>query len=119
MSGTGKPGWAKSPPELVARFDEVLARQPGAQIRQMFGYPAAFVGGNMATGLHQETWMVRLPEDARGELLGLAGARVFEPMAGRPMREYVVLPPSVIGDDAALDGWIARSIAFAASLPAK
>lgn len=85
----------------------------------MFGYPAAFVGGNMSTGLHQDAWMVRLPEGARAELLALDGARVFEPMAGRPMREYVVLPPSVVGDDAALDLWVARSIAYAASLPAK
>ena len=40
-------------------------------------------------------------------------------MPGRTMRGYATLPPDVVADDAALDGWLEKAIAFAASLPAK
>ena len=40
-------------------------------------------------------------------------------MPGRTMKGYATLPPDVIDDDAALDGWITRALAFAGSLPAK
>ena len=56
------PSFTKSSPELVARFDEVAARHPAAQRRKMFGYPALFVGGNFATGLFEESWVVRLAD---------------------------------------------------------
>ena len=56
------PPFTKSSPALVARFDEVAARHPAAQRRKMFGYPAMFVGGNFATGLFEESWVVRLAD---------------------------------------------------------
>jgi len=112
------PRWKKSSEELVALFDAVLAGQPGAERRQMFGYPAAFVNGNMVTGLHQDDWMVRLGEKDRAALLA-KGGRAFEPMLGRPMREYVVLPKVVLGERRALAVWIRRGIDYTAALPAK
>ena len=39
--------WKKSPPELVATFDAAIAGKPGVERRQMFGYPCAFLNGNM------------------------------------------------------------------------
>src|SRR5512140_1481941 len=59
------PGFAKSPPELIARFHEVTDELPGAEHRLMFGYPALFVGGNMVSGLYESTWFVRLAEPER------------------------------------------------------
>jgi len=112
------PRWRKSPPELVALFEAVLAGEPQAERRQMFGYPAAFVNGNLATGLHQADWMVRLGEPDRAALAA-QGGRPFEPMQGRPMREYVVLPKAVLSERRALAGWIRRGIAYTAALPAK
>ena len=47
--------------------------------RQMFGYPAAFVGGNMVTSPHLDRWVVRLPDDAREELLAIDGSTPFLP----------------------------------------
>ena len=49
--------------ELVERFSAVLERHPEAVRKQMFGYPAAFMGGNMATGLFADRWIVRLAGD--------------------------------------------------------
>lgn len=120
------PSFAKSPPELVARFDAVAARvlagtgeHPAAQRRQMFGYPALFVGGNLATGLFADTWMVRLGRADLEALLAMPGAAPFSPMPGRTMTGYATLPAGVVSDDAALDAWVRRALAFAASLPAK
>ncbi len=111
--------WEKSPPELVAAFGALVARRPELTARKMFGYPAAFVGGHMTTCLHEQRWIVRLPGDARVELLALPGATLFEPMTGRPMKEYVVLPPAIVGDREALEGWVDRAIAFVRTLPPK
>jgi len=113
------PAFTKSPPELVERFSAAVERHPEAQPRKMFGYPALFVGGNLTTGLFRDRWMIRLPDDDRAELLALPGAGPFEPMAGRPMKGYAVLPTDVVDDDAALDGWLERAIAFVRTLPAK
>lgn len=113
------PTFEKSPPELVARFDEVLNRFDGTKRRKMFGYPAAFVGGNLVTSLHETRWVVRLPDEERAELLALPGAKPFEPMPGRPTTGYACLPPSIVDDDAALDRWVARALAFGGTLPLK
>jgi len=112
-----KMSWKKSPPELIARFDEALPRDPRVERRQMFGYPCAFTNGNMFTGLHQDKLFVRLAEKERGELLRRAGARPFEPMPGRPMAEYVVVPDSLPRQQ--LAKWIAAALEYASALPAK
>jgi TfoX/Sxy family transcriptional regulator of competence genes len=113
------PGFAKSPPELIARFHEVTDEMPGAEHRLMFGYPALFVGGNMISGLYESTWFVRLADPPRSELLALDGAGPVEIMPGRAMAGYVALPPALIGDDRAIRNWLERAIAFGETLPAK
>ena len=120
MSDGGRPmpSFAKSSPALVARFEAVAARHPDAQRRKMFGYPALFVGGNYATGLYEESWVVRLGADDLDALMA-AGGEGFSPMPGRSMKGWAALPAEVVADDEALDRWLARSFAFAASLPAR
>jgi hypothetical protein len=108
----------RSPAELVERFGTVLARFPDVARRQMFGYPAAFVGGNMATGLHGARWIVRLGDADQVELRG-RGGQAFEPMPGRPMRGFLVVPEDVVADDAAIDEWVGRAVACAAAMPPK
>jgi hypothetical protein len=112
------PSFTKSPPELVERFSAVLDRYPDAVRKKMFGYPAAFVGGNMATGLFAEQWVVRLPDAEIGDAKA-AGAEGFEPMPGRAMKSFVVIPPGDVADDAAIVRWVERGLAHAGSMPAK
>jgi TfoX/Sxy family transcriptional regulator of competence genes len=109
----------KTPQAVADAFHAALPEDPRAQRRKMFGYPGAFVGGNMFAGTHGEHVIVRLPEAARNELLARPGARVFEPMAGRPMREYVVVPDEVMDDPDALRGWVARAFEHGTTLPAR
>lgn len=85
----------------------------------MFGYPCAFVNGNMFTGLHQEALIVRLGEEDRKRLIEEVGASQFEPLPGRPMREYVALPETVLIDREQLTEIIRSARDFAASLPPK
>jgi hypothetical protein len=113
------PDFTKSPPELLGRFDEVVARLPDVERRLTFGYPCLYVGGNMVSGLHRATWFVRLGAEEAAVLLGIDDARKFEPMPGRPMTGYVVMPPAIIADDAAVLDWVERSIAFGRTLPPK
>jgi TfoX/Sxy family transcriptional regulator of competence genes len=113
------PGFAKSPPELVERFRSITEDLPGAERRQMFGYPCLFAGGNMVSGLHGSNWFVRLGDAERAELLAEDGAGPFEVMPGRAMAGYAVMPSSVILDDAAVRGWVERAIEFGRSLPPK
>ena len=63
--------WRKSPPALIEAFDAALPQDPRAERRTMFGYPCAFVGGQMLAGLHQERLVVRLDERGRTELLAI------------------------------------------------
>lgn len=113
------PHMPASPPELKERFAVVLGRFPELEQRQMFGYPAAFVAaGHMVTGLHGSNWIVRLSEPDQEELR-VAGGVDFEPMPGRPMKGFVSVPTEFIDDDDALDAWIGRAAAHAASLPPK
>ena len=113
------PSFGPSPEALVARFDDVAARHASAERRKMFGYPALFVAGNLATSLYANGWCVRLSAEDCATVLALPGAAPFAPMPGRPMKGWAVLPPDVVRDDTALDDWIVRSLAFAGSLPPK
>jgi TfoX/Sxy family transcriptional regulator of competence genes len=117
--GRDMPSWSKSPVHLQEAFANALERFPDVERRQMFGYPAAFLNGNMWTGLHTTNWVVRLPDAAREELLRIAGARAFEPMPGRPMTGFATLPPSVLADPEALHGWLSRAWQHAATMAPK
>jgi hypothetical protein len=57
----------------------------------MFGNAGAFVNGNMFMGLFGADIGVKLPDDARRELLEVEGVGPFGP-AERPMGGYVTLP---------------------------
>lgn len=114
----GMDAWRKSKPETVERFHEAAAGIEGLEIRKMFGYPAGFIGGNLATSLHQDTLIVRLPEDERLARLS-DGWQQFEPMPGRPMREYLALPDAVAADPTEARRWMERAAAYVRTLPPK
>jgi TfoX/Sxy family transcriptional regulator of competence genes len=114
------PRWQRAPQELTELFAKLQdGLPPEAEKRKMFGYPCSFVNGQMFAGLHQTNMVLRLGEKERAEFLSIAGARVFEPLPGRVMKEYVVVPSALLADDRALFKWTLRAFTFARSLPPK
>lgn len=99
-------------------FASVVPDHPAVSIRPMFGQLSAFVNGNMFMGIFGEDVLVRLPEADRADVIG-AGGSVFEPMAGRPMKAYVVLPGAWRDEPDRIREWAARSLDHAEELPPK
>ena len=100
-------------------FESVLPGDPRVRSRQMFGSVAGFVNGNMFMGLHGSALFVRLSEGDRAELLKDDGASVFEPMKGRPMKEYVLVPAEWRQQPDKVLEWVERSLEWAGTMPEK
>ena len=111
--------WEKPTERTIALFDSVVPRHATIERRQMFGFPVAFAQGHMFMGLHENRMILRLGEAERARFVAAFAARLFEPMAGRPMREYVVAPEALLADRAELQSWCDRALAYALSLPPK
>lgn len=111
--------WTKSPKGLIDLFALSLPEGPGLERRVMFGYPAAFVNGNMFAGLFQDSAMARLPPSLAERLIADHGARPFEPMPGRPMRAYLVLPDEIVEDEARFAETLRAAYAYTAAMPPK
>ncbi len=110
--------WKKSPLELQQQFLEMMTYF-SVENRQMFGYPCCFVNGNMMSGLHEENWIVRLSEKDREKFQKTFSTRPFEPMKGRVMREYLVIPLEVRSKSSLLKEWLEASFSYVSSLPPK
>jgi len=111
--------WKPAPREAVAAFEATTSGLPGAEPRKMFGYSCVFTKGNMFAGLHEAGMVLRLPDEHRAEFLRLKGAAQFEPMPGRVMREYVVVPKVLLKAPEQLREWVEKSLSYVSSLPAK
>jgi TfoX/Sxy family transcriptional regulator of competence genes len=112
------PEFTKPPATLVETFTRAIADLPNVQLRQMFGYPAAFTRAQMFASLFQDQMIVRLSEEDR-RALAEEGARPFEPIPGRPMREYVTVPDAIRDSPSAAREWLLKAQTYASSLPPK
>ena len=111
--------WKKPSQELIALL--IARMEPhGAQKKTMFGSTTYFANGYMLIGVHEDHIFLRLPEAGRQELLSrFKDAAQFEPMKGRPMREYMIIPPALYEDRESFNKWIEQSMDYVMSLPAK
>jgi TfoX N-terminal domain len=114
-----RPKMVKSPETLVALFESAMKDFPDLKPRKVFGYPCGFVNGYMTVGLYAEDLFVRLPSDEQAVLLRATGGRHLEPMPGRPMSDYVVVPVSIREKKAKLKQWIEKAVSYSRSLPPK
>ena len=111
--------WTKSPQSLIDLFDKSVPASASVSRRKMFGYPAAFANGNLFIGLHQDDFIMRLSEEDRARFTAQYGERTFEPMKGRPMREYVRLPEELLTDARKRAPWIRQSLKYAGGIKPK
>src|SRR5207237_9424032 len=97
-SAASEMAWKKSPPELVRAFDRLVPATRAVERRTMFGYPAAFVGGNMFAGLHEDRFVLRLGDEDLADAKRL-GAKDFEPMPRPALKGWLSLrEPPLAGD---------------------
>ena len=78
--------------ESIDLFQSLVPEDDRVMVRPMFGNISAFVNGNMFFGMFGNDLFLRLSDEDRIELLKNKGASALEPMKGRPMEDYVVVP---------------------------
>lgn len=100
-------------------FRSVLPDDPRVTVRPMFGNISGFVNGNMFMGLFGNDLFVRVSDQDREELLKEKGASLLEPMKGKPMKEYVVIPQDWRKQRATVRAWVSKSLDWASKLPQK
>ena len=101
-----------------AFFRSVVPDHPAVGVRPMFGNLAAFVNGNMFMGLFGPDLFLRLSDDDQA-VVQKAGGGSFEPMPGRAMSGYVVVPEAWREQPKKLATWVERSLEWAMALPPK
>ena len=109
----------KPDPAVAELFHRLVAKRGELEVRKMFGHPCTFRNGNMCIGTFGAEIFLRLGEADRKTASKLPGVRPFVPMPGRPMREYLVFPTSILDDPRAAARWIGRSVRFVGTLPPK
>ena len=62
---------------------------------------------------------VRLPPDELAAVLAAGEATTLQVMPGREMKGYAVMPEEVVADDARVDEWVGRALAYTATMPPK
>ena len=113
------PPMPKQDPKAKAFFESIVPTDhPGVTVRPMFGNTSAFVNGNMFMGVFGTDLLLRLPDGERSEIES-EGGRTFEPIPGRPMTGYVLIPPAWHKQPKRVREWAMRSLSYAGALPAK
>ena len=113
------PKWEKPTEGLIEKFYASLPDDSRVERRKMFGLPCAFVNGNMSVGMFAQSIMVRLNEKERGDCIRKKGAKQFEPMPGRPMKEYIEVPEDVVNNQKTLKEVVQQSVNYVLGLKPK
>src|SRR6202022_1863580 len=104
--------------QAKASFQKLVPAEPAVTTRPMFGNLAGFVNGNMFCGLFGEDLFVRVSEDDQAKVRK-QGGRAFEPMAGRAMTGYVLVPAGWQKKPDATRAWIVTALSWSRALPPK
>ena len=107
-------------PGLADRIRDSLHGLAGSPLdeKKMFGGLCFLLAGNMVAGILGDDLMARVGPSAYTELLREPGAAEMD-FTGRPMKGMIKVDAAVLDDDAALQLWLSRCLAFAMTLPPK
>ncbi|HVH16528.1 MAG TPA: TfoX/Sxy family protein [Candidatus Angelobacter sp.] len=100
-------------------FRSLVPEDARVTVRPMFGNISAFVNGNMFFGVFGSDLFLRLSNEDREELLKSKGASLLEPMKGRPMKDYVVIPKTWREQPETIRSWIDKSLEWSSKLTPK
>ena len=74
----------------------------------------------MFVGVHGDKLFLRLSNADISEIMSdYKNVTAFEPMPGRAMKGYVVLPKTIYLDNKLFSEWLDKSIKYVSSLPEK
>ena len=104
--------------QAKAAFRKLVPPDPAVSTRPMFGNLSAFVNGNMFCGLFGEDLFVRVSDEDQAKIRK-QGGKPFEPMAGRAMTGYVVVPSGWQKNPDATRAWIVTALTCSKALPPK
>jgi hypothetical protein len=100
--------------ETLARVRRMLARRDDVVEKRMVGGLSFSVGDRMFCGVTGRGLLIRVGADA-------VAAATAEPhvtrmtLGGKPLAAFVLVEPAGYADDAALEAWLVRGLAFVAA----
>lgn len=104
--------------QFVSRIREFIRTYPGYSEKRMFGGICFMIHGNMCVGNWKGSLVVRLDKKDHDAIQSEKHTSPFD-VTGRVMKGWALVSPDGIRTDKQLNGWIARSAEFVASLPPK
>jgi hypothetical protein len=111
--------WQKPTPEMIATFEDILPSDRRVERKKIFGCPTGFVNGNMFAGLHENRVVLRLSDEGRQRLTKTHRVKAFEPLPGRVMKGWIVVPSGIVAERKSLKDLAGEAFAHTASLPPK
>jgi hypothetical protein len=111
--------WKKASTPLADSLAEQLVTT-GCVRSTMFGCPVFTLHGRIVAGVFGDSVFLHLsPSGCAAIRAANDEVAPFEPIAGRPMREYVVIPDSMCERGEVFTHWLEQALEYAAWLPPK
>ena len=105
--------------DLANRIRELILSEPGVSEQKMFGGLAFLINGNMSVSASgRGGLLLRVDPADTDKLLSKRHTRPFE-MRGRAMDGWLFVDVEGVRTKRELERWVARSVAYARSLPRK
>ena len=104
--------------DTASRVRELLAGEPGAFEKKMFGGLSFIISGNMACGVLNDDLVVRVGPDAHNDAMAQPHVRPMD-FTGRPMKGMVYVGAAGFESHDDLKVWVDRGLRFARSLQPK
>lgn len=102
-------------------LDDRLQSALGAFVmerKRMFGGTCYMLNGNMLLGTFRGGLMARVAKADHAATVSLPGASPME-MKGRVMEGFILVEAGAVEEDADLQAWVDRALAYNATLPVK
>ena len=103
---------------LADRIRKSLAKKKNVTEKKMFGGLAFMLNDKMCVGVDKDDLVLRCAPEKTDELLLKKGVRLFD-LTGKPMNGWLLVSPEGHKTDKQLEDWIASSMDFVLSIPAK
>ena len=103
---------------LAQRIRDVIGSRSDIEEKKMFGGIAFMLNGNMCCGVVKADLCLRLGKEGTAAALEETHVRPMD-FTGKPLKTMVYVSAKGIADDADLEAWVERGMAFAETLPKK